>query len=36
VPLLKWNDRKLIRLSPQGYNARRGVDRLLEALESLL
>jgi isopenicillin-N epimerase len=36
VPLLEWNDRKLIRVSVQGYNARRDVDRLLEALESLL
>jgi isopenicillin-N epimerase len=36
VPLLEWNDRKLIRVSVQGYNARRDVDRLLEALETLL
>jgi len=36
VPVLEWNGRKLIRVSVQGYNARRDVDRLLEALENLL
>jgi isopenicillin-N epimerase len=36
VPLLEWNDRKLIRVSVQGYNARRDVDRLLDALGQLI
>lgn len=36
VPLITWNDHKLIRVSIQAYNSRRDVDRLLRALTSCL
>jgi isopenicillin-N epimerase len=36
VPLISWNGRKLIRVSVQGYNSRRDVDALVEALEHIL
>ncbi|MBL8061824.1 MAG: aminotransferase class V-fold PLP-dependent enzyme [Anaerolineales bacterium] len=36
IPLIEWNERKLIRLSVQGYNSRRDMDILLKALEALL
>ena len=36
VPLLRWNDLPLIRVSIQGYNEQADADRLLSALESLL
>jgi isopenicillin-N epimerase len=36
VPLIAWNDHKLIRVSIQGYNTKRDVDRLLKALSVLL
>ena len=36
VPIGVWNDRPLIRVSVQGYNARADMDRLLTALEALL
>jgi len=36
VPLIQWNGRKLIRVSVQGYNTRRDVDVLVNALEHLL
>ncbi len=35
VPLIAWNGRKLVRVSVQGYNTRRDVNRLLQALEEL-
>lgn len=35
VPLIQWNGRKLIRVSVQGYNTRRDVNKLLSALEEL-
>jgi isopenicillin-N epimerase len=35
VPLIQWNKRKLIRISVQGYNTRRDVDRLFFALKEL-
>ena len=36
VPLIEWNDRKLVRVSVQGYNTWRDIERLLEALGSAL
>ena len=36
VPLIAWKDKKLIRVSIQGYNSHEDVDRLLEALTILL
>ncbi len=36
VPLMEWNGQKLIRISIQGYNTRRDVNRLLAALSHLL
>ncbi len=36
VPLIQWNGRKLIRVSVQGYNTRRDVDALVNALKRLL
>ena len=36
VPLIAWNGRKLIRVSIQGYNTRRDLDKLLLALKHLL
>lgn len=36
IPLIAWNERKLIRLSVQGYNSRRDMDRLLFALKKSL
>jgi isopenicillin-N epimerase len=36
VPILAWNGRKLIRVSVQGYNTRRDIDKLMYALERLL
>lgn len=36
IPLILWNGRKLIRVSIQGYNTRRDVDKLLLALKRLL
>ncbi len=35
VPLISWNERKLIRVSIQGYNTRRDGDALLRALKLL-
>jgi isopenicillin-N epimerase len=32
VPLIEWNKMKLIRVSIQGCNSKRDVDRLLKAL----
>jgi isopenicillin-N epimerase len=32
VPLIDWNGNKLIRISVQGYNTRRDIDRLCRAL----
>lgn len=36
IPLIAWNEKKLIRLSVQGYNSRRDMDKLLSALNALL
>ncbi|OQA01501.1 MAG: Isopenicillin N epimerase [Planctomycetes bacterium ADurb.Bin412] len=36
VPLIEWNDWKLIRVSVQGYNTPADMKRLLTALEKLL
>jgi isopenicillin-N epimerase len=36
VPLISWNDEKLIRVSIQGYNQQSDLEALLEALEKLL
>ncbi|MEW6093890.1 MAG: aminotransferase class V-fold PLP-dependent enzyme [Chloroflexota bacterium] len=35
VPLIAWNGRKLIRVSVQGYNTRRDVEKLITALREL-
>lgn len=36
IPLIEWNGRKLIRVSVQGYNTKKDIDRLISALEQLL
>ncbi len=36
IPLTTWGDKKLIRISIQGYNTEKDVDRLLEALSAVL
>lgn len=36
IPVLQWNERKLIRLSVQGYNSHKDMDALLFALKKLL
>jgi isopenicillin-N epimerase len=36
IPLVAWNDKKLIRISVQGYNTKKDVNRLLSALTKLL
>ena len=36
VPILSWNEKKLIRISIQAYNGSEDVDRLLSALKQLL
>ena len=36
IPVLDWHGNKLIRLSVQGYNSRRDMDKLLDALGNLL
>lgn len=36
IPVLAWNDKKLLRISIQGYNTKKDVDRLLFALSKLL
>lgn len=36
VPIITWNGRNLIRVSVQGYNTRRDIDKLLIGLEQLL
>ena len=36
VPLMEWNGYKLLRVSLQGYNTHRDIDRLLLALEAEL
>jgi len=35
VPLIMWNGRKLIRVSIQGYNTERDIDKLMRALGKL-
>jgi isopenicillin-N epimerase len=36
VPLISWNNHKLIRVSVQGYNTKKDIDRLVHALSVLL
>jgi isopenicillin-N epimerase len=36
VPVILWNKRKLLRVSVQGYNTRRDIEKLVEALRKLL
>ncbi len=36
IPVIDWNEKKLIRLSVQGYNTKRDMDTLLFALKKLL
>lgn len=36
VPLIQWQGRKLLRVSIQGYNTRRDVNKLVDALARLL
>lgn len=36
IPVFAWNESKLIRLSVQGYNSRRDMDKLLSALKKSL
>jgi len=36
VPVFQWKDRKLIRISVQGYNTKRDVNKLVVALKSLI
>jgi len=36
VPLVEWNGNKLIRISVQGYNTKRDIDKLCRALSTLL
>jgi len=35
IPLVRWNDHKLIRISIQGYNNRQDVNKLLKALQKI-
>jgi isopenicillin-N epimerase len=36
IPLVEWNWNKLIRISVQGYNTKRDIDKLCKALTALL
>ena len=36
IPVFKWQDRTIVRLSVQGYNSRAQMDLLVEALSALL
>jgi isopenicillin-N epimerase len=36
VPLIQWNERKLLRVSIQGYNTKRDANALVKGLQSLL
>ena len=36
IPILAWKDKKLVRISIQGYNSKKDVDHLLFALSKLL
>lgn len=36
IPLIAWKDKKLIRVSVQGYNSKRDINHLLKALFALL
>jgi isopenicillin-N epimerase len=36
VPMILWNEKKFVRISIQGYNTRRDVDKLVSALTQLI
>jgi isopenicillin-N epimerase len=36
IPVLKWQDHHIVRLSVQGYNSKPQMDYLIEALTELL
>jgi isopenicillin-N epimerase len=36
IPLINWHERHFVRISVQGYNTQADLDRLVEALETLL
>lgn len=36
IPLIDWNGNKLVRISVQGYNTKRDIDKLIRALSVLL
>lgn len=36
IPLLDWHGNKLLRLSVQGYNSKRDMDKLVRALRRTL
>ena len=36
APLIEWNGRKLLRVSVQGYNTQRDINKLIQAMDSLL
>ncbi|MNT95021.1 hypothetical protein D3C72_2368220 [compost metagenome] len=36
IPVFRWQDRCIARLSVQGYNSRPQMDRLIDALSELL
>ena len=36
APCIEWNGRHFIRISVQGYNDQRDIDRLIDALRQML